>query len=96
MCLITFVIVPLFHGSVVVTAVVCLVLLWVGGVAWQRTHPDWRAPLEEGLPQLWRLFDFLFQVTLWFRLVLILVPIFQKVGDKTHHHRPGPAHAVQQ
>ena len=82
----------IWHGSLFMAGIlgcVLLVALWLVYLVWQAKHPDWWPPWDDGLPQTMRMANAFVPVFSIFILVLILIPVFQKVQQKSikQHHK---------
>jgi len=90
--LLAYLVVFVWHGSLFVAGILgCLLLmvLWFVYLIWQAKHPDWWPPWDEGLPQTMRMANAFVPVFGIFILVLILIPVFQKVRERSikQHHK---------
>ena len=90
--LLTYLVVFVWHGSLLVAAVLgcgLLIALWFVYLIWQARHPDWWPPWDDGLPQTTRMANAFVPVFIILILVLLLIPVFQKVQaiNMKHHHK---------
>ena len=69
-----------------------LVIAWIGYLYYQAKHPQWWPPWDEGLPQTSRMLSVFVPVAQVFLVVLILTPVFQKVGRNARRHRAHMQH----
>ena len=95
--LLSYLIVFVWHGPLFVAGIlgfVLLIALWFVYLIWQAKHPDWWPPWDDGLPQTMRMANAFVPVLIILVLVLLLIPVFQKVraiNMKQHHKVASPA-----
>ncbi len=72
----TYLVVGVFHGSWLAAGAAgsfLLGILWSAYLVWQRNHPDWWAPWDDGLPQVSRMMNDFVPVLLVFLVVLFVI-----------------------
>ena len=90
--LLAYLVVFVWHGPLFMAAIfgcALLIALWFIYLIWQAKHPDWWPPWDEGLPQTMRMANAFVPVFGIFILGLILIPVFQKVRERSikQHHK---------